>query len=229
MSVPSRDPAGGAWGTSPQRGGGLGAAPPHRSLPPSEDYGKTFADITGLLNNTFIRTEFGMAIGPENSGKVGGGRTPQQCPPSLVVFLELPVFPPTQVILTGDVSGGSRGGRIFRSSDFAKNFVQTDLPFHPLVQITYHPRNADCLLALSTEVELGAGWDPPGLGVLPVCPQGPAGLWPPVLGSIPVPGDVCDPMTAWGTQLGTGVWRGVVTPQRGGGHDLGQGFQGRVL
>ncbi|KAK2521800.1 Sort1 [Columba livia] len=90
----------------------------------SEDYGKTFADITGLLNNTFIRTEFGMAIGPENSGKV---------------------------ILTGDVSGGSRGGRIFRSSDFAKNFVQTDLPFHPLVQITYHPRSADCLLALSTE------------------------------------------------------------------------------
>ncbi|NWQ84476.1 SORT protein, partial [Columbina picui] len=103
----------------------------------SEDYGKTFMDITGLLNNTFIRTEFGMAIGPENSGKV---------------------------ILTGDVSGGSRGGRIFRSSDFAKNFVQTDLPFHPLVQITYHPRNADCLLALSTEVELGAGWEPPRAG-----------------------------------------------------------------
>ncbi|XP_074706389.1 sortilin [Strix aluco] len=90
----------------------------------SEDYGKTFKDITGLINNTFIRTEFGMAIGPENSGKV---------------------------ILTGDVSGGSRGGRIFRSSDFAKNFIQTDLPFHPLVQITYHPQNSDFLLALSTE------------------------------------------------------------------------------
>ncbi|NWZ53140.1 SORT protein, partial [Haliaeetus albicilla] len=90
----------------------------------SEDYGKTFKDITSLINNTFIRTEFGMAIGPENSGKV---------------------------ILTGDVSGGSRGGRIFRSSDFAKNFVQTDLPFHPLVQITYHPQNSNCLLALSTE------------------------------------------------------------------------------
>ncbi|NXE16939.1 SORT protein, partial [Lophotis ruficrista] len=98
----------------------------------SEDYGKTFKDITGLINNTFIRTEFGMAIGPENSGKV---------------------------ILTGDVSGGSRGGRIFRSSDFAKNFVQTDLPFHPLVQITYHPQNSDRLLAVSTENSLWVSKD----------------------------------------------------------------------
>ncbi|XP_069731849.1 sortilin isoform X1 [Phaenicophaeus curvirostris] len=104
----------------------------------SEDYGKTFKDITSLINNTFIRTEFGMAIGPENSGKV---------------------------ILTGDVSGGSRGGRIFRSSDFAKNFVQTDLPFHPLVQITYHPQNSDLLLALSTEnglwisKDFGENWE----------------------------------------------------------------------
>lgn len=39
----------------------------------SEDYGKTFKDITHLINNTFIRTEFGMAIGPDNSGKVSGG------------------------------------------------------------------------------------------------------------------------------------------------------------
>ncbi|XP_038604872.1 sortilin isoform X1 [Tachyglossus aculeatus] len=90
----------------------------------SEDYGKNFKDITNLINNTFIRTEFGMAIGPENSGKV---------------------------ILTGDVSGGSRGGRIFRSSDFAKNFVQTDLPFHPLIQMIYNPQNANYLLALSSE------------------------------------------------------------------------------
>ena len=40
------------------------------SLPVREDYGKNFKDITNLINNTFIRTEFGMAIGPENSGKV---------------------------------------------------------------------------------------------------------------------------------------------------------------
>ncbi|XP_017694926.1 PREDICTED: sortilin [Lepidothrix coronata] len=90
----------------------------------SEDYGKTFQDITGLINNTFIRTEFGMAIGPENSGKV---------------------------ILTGDVSGGGRGGRIFRSWDFARNFVPTELPFHPLAQISYSPQRAEHLLALSTE------------------------------------------------------------------------------
>lgn len=54
------------------------------------------------------------------------------------------------------MSGGSHGGRIFRSSDFAKNFVQTELPFHPLVQISYHPHNSDCLLALSTDVRTGA-------------------------------------------------------------------------
>nr|XP_060629214.1 sortilin isoform X1 [Anolis sagrei ordinatus] len=93
----------------------------------SEDYGKTFMDITDLINNTFIRTEFGMAIGPENSGKV---------------------------ILTGDRSGSEHTGRIFRSSDFAKNFVLTDLPFHPLTQIMYHPENSDLLLALSTEGSL---------------------------------------------------------------------------
>ncbi|XP_058394686.1 sortilin isoform X3 [Diceros bicornis minor] len=90
----------------------------------SEDYGKNFKDITNLINNTFIRTEFGMAIGPENSGKV---------------------------ILTAEVAGGSHGGRIFRSSDFAKNFVQTNLPFHPLTQMMYSPQNSDHLLALSTD------------------------------------------------------------------------------
>ncbi|ELK05863.1 Sortilin [Pteropus alecto] len=94
------------------------------TFPSSEDYGKNFKDITNLINNTFIRTEFGMAIGPENSGKV---------------------------ILTAEVSGGSHGGRIFRSSDFAKNFVQTNLPFHPLTQMMYSPQNSDYLLALSTE------------------------------------------------------------------------------
>ncbi|XP_051627590.1 sortilin isoform X1 [Manacus candei] len=98
----------------------------------SEDYGKTFQDITGLINNTFIRTEFGMAIGPENSGKV---------------------------ILTGDVSGGGRGGRIFRSWDFARNFVPTELPFHPLAQISYSPQRAERLLALSTESGLWISTD----------------------------------------------------------------------
>uniref|UniRef100_A0A8C0H547 Sortilin 1 n=1 Tax=Chelonoidis abingdonii TaxID=106734 RepID=A0A8C0H547_CHEAB len=95
----------------------------------SEDYGKTFIDITKLINHTFIRTELGMAIGPENSGKV---------------------------ILTGDmpVPGGSHGGKIFRSSDYAKNFAQTDLPFQPQSQVIYHPQNSDNLLVLSTENSL---------------------------------------------------------------------------
>lgn len=36
----------------------------------SENYGKSFQDVTDLINNTFIQTEFGIAIGPEKSGKV---------------------------------------------------------------------------------------------------------------------------------------------------------------
>uniref|UniRef100_A0A8C4W6I1 Sortilin 1 n=1 Tax=Gopherus evgoodei TaxID=1825980 RepID=A0A8C4W6I1_9SAUR len=98
-------------------------------FPLSEDYGKTFIDITKLINHTFIRTELGMAIGPENSGKV---------------------------ILTGDMPmpGGSHGGKIFRSSDYAKNFAQTDLPFQPQNQVMYHPQNSDNLLVLSTENSL---------------------------------------------------------------------------
>ncbi|KAM4796950.1 sortilin [Rhinophrynus dorsalis] len=93
----------------------------------SNDYGKTFQDITTLINNTYIRSEFGMGIGPDNSGKV---------------------------ILVGDVSGGSRGGRIFRSSDFAQTFVPTDLPFHPLVTVSYNPEHDNYLLLLSVDFGL---------------------------------------------------------------------------
>ncbi|MBN3303118.1 SORT1 protein, partial [Amia calva] len=92
----------------------------------SENYGKSFQDVTTLINNTFIRTEFGIAIGPENSGKV---------------------------ILTGDVSG-SKGSRIIRSVDFGNTFTRTDLPFQPLMQISYNPRNASVLLVLSMKNEL---------------------------------------------------------------------------
>uniref|UniRef100_A0A674D6Q3 Sortilin 1b n=1 Tax=Salmo trutta TaxID=8032 RepID=A0A674D6Q3_SALTR len=92
----------------------------------SENYGKSFQDVTNLINNTFIRTEFGIAIGPENSGKV---------------------------ILTGDVSG-SLGSRIFISRDFGNSFEQQDLPFNPLMQITYNPRDANVLLVISNTNEL---------------------------------------------------------------------------
>uniref|UniRef100_A0A8K9X806 Sortilin 1b n=1 Tax=Oncorhynchus mykiss TaxID=8022 RepID=A0A8K9X806_ONCMY len=97
----------------------------------SENYGKSFQDVTNLINNTFIRTEFGIAIGPENSGKV---------------------------ILTGDVSG-SLGSRIFISRDFGNSFEQQDLPFNPLMQITYNPRDANVLLnELWLSEDFGENW-----------------------------------------------------------------------
>uniref|UniRef100_A0A8C4HQL7 Sortilin 1b n=1 Tax=Dicentrarchus labrax TaxID=13489 RepID=A0A8C4HQL7_DICLA len=102
----------------------------------SENYGKSFQDVTNLINNTFIRSEFGIAIGPENSGKV---------------------------ILTGEVSGG-HGSRIFVSDDFGKSFSHQDLPFIPLMQITYNPDNSNVLMVLSNSNELwlsedfGSNW-----------------------------------------------------------------------
>uniref|UniRef100_A0A671T879 Sortilin-like n=1 Tax=Sinocyclocheilus anshuiensis TaxID=1608454 RepID=A0A671T879_9TELE len=100
------------------------------------NYGKTFQDITDLINNTFIQTEFGMAIGPENSGKV---------------------------ILTGDLTEG-RVTKIFSSVDFGKSFVTSELPFHPLMQITYNPRDSNILMVYSISYDLwlsedfGASW-----------------------------------------------------------------------
>uniref|UniRef100_A0A8C2GWS3 Sortilin n=1 Tax=Cyprinus carpio TaxID=7962 RepID=A0A8C2GWS3_CYPCA len=91
----------------------------------SEDYGKTFQDITDLINNTFIQTEFGIAIGPENSGKV---------------------------ILTGDLTEG-RVTKIFRSDDFGRSFLTSELPFHPLMQIRYNPRDSNILVVYSINVK----------------------------------------------------------------------------
>ncbi|KAI5095047.1 sortilin 1b precursor, partial [Silurus meridionalis] len=92
----------------------------------SQDFGKTFTDITDLINNTFISTEFGIAIGPENSGKV---------------------------ILTGDVSGSSES-RIFLSNDFGRSFNSLDLPFNPRMQIMYNPENSNVLVAISVKNDL---------------------------------------------------------------------------
>uniref|UniRef100_A0A8B9JV44 Sortilin 1b n=1 Tax=Astyanax mexicanus TaxID=7994 RepID=A0A8B9JV44_ASTMX len=86
----------------------------------SEDYGKTFQDVTELISNTFISTDFGIAIGPESSGKV---------------------------ILTGDLSG-SGSARIFLSSDFGNSFTRSDLPFNPKMQIMYNPQNPNVLVAI---------------------------------------------------------------------------------
>uniref|UniRef100_A0A671TIS8 Sortilin 1b n=1 Tax=Sparus aurata TaxID=8175 RepID=A0A671TIS8_SPAAU len=92
----------------------------------SENYGKSFQDVTNLINNTFIGSEFGIAIGPENSGKV---------------------------ILTGDVSGG-HGSHIFVSDDFGRSFSHQELPFIPLMQIMYNPENSNVLLVLSNNILL---------------------------------------------------------------------------
>uniref|UniRef100_A0A7N6AMZ3 VPS10 domain-containing protein n=1 Tax=Anabas testudineus TaxID=64144 RepID=A0A7N6AMZ3_ANATE len=102
----------------------------------SEDYGKTFKDVTHLINNTFILTEFGIAISPDHSGKV---------------------------ILTGDVSEIG-GFQLFRSQDFGKTFVSTVLPFEPLIQMLYNPADCNALLTLSIKLDLwlsedfGATW-----------------------------------------------------------------------
>ncbi|XP_072340517.1 sortilin-like [Scyliorhinus torazame] len=95
----------------------------------SEDYGKTFSDISNLLNNFYIRKEFGINVGPEHSKKV---------------------------ILTADVSrhlsqSGKHGGVIIRSSDSGKTFHSILLPFHPGQPMRYHPTNSDYLLAYSSD------------------------------------------------------------------------------
>lgn len=97
----------------------------------SENYGKSFQDVTDLINSTFIRSEFGIAIGPENSGKV---------------------------ILTCDISG-SLGSRIFVSDDFGKSFTHQDLPFTPLMQISYNPEDANALMVISNTNELWLSQD----------------------------------------------------------------------
>lgn len=102
----------------------------------SEDYGKSFDDVTDLINNTFIRSEFGIAISPDNSGKV---------------------------ILTAEVSETFRA-RIFVSKDFGTSFSHYDLPFIPLIQILYNPEDTNVLAVLSTRnalwisQDLGANW-----------------------------------------------------------------------
>ncbi|XP_035007205.1 sortilin-like isoform X2 [Hippoglossus stenolepis] len=102
----------------------------------SEDYGKTFEDVTHLINHTFIQTEFGIAISPDHSGKV---------------------------ILTGVVSEIG-GFRLFRSQDFGLTFVPSDLPFEPLIQMLYNPGDCNALLTLSITLDLwlsedfGATW-----------------------------------------------------------------------
>ncbi|CAL1606061.1 unnamed protein product [Knipowitschia caucasica] len=103
----------------------------------SEDYGKSFEDVTELINSTFIRSEFGIAIDSGNLGKV---------------------------ILTAEVSETLQA-RIFVSSDFGKSFSHHNLPFIPLTQISYNPEDSNVLVsvcnknALWLSKDFGSSWN----------------------------------------------------------------------
>ncbi|KAG9345705.1 hypothetical protein JZ751_008849 [Albula glossodonta] len=90
-----------------------------------EDYGKTFHDISHVINNTFIRKEFGISTGPGNSQKV---------------------------ILSADVPAlESNGGIIFTSVDAGVSFEALQLPFHPRQAITFHFQNPNYLVTISID------------------------------------------------------------------------------
>ncbi|XP_056281267.1 sortilin isoform X1 [Pseudoliparis swirei] len=102
----------------------------------STDYAKSFHDISHQINNTFIREEFGVSVGPGSS-----------------------------VILTADIPVVyNRGGIIFISTDAGATFKFIQLPFHLAQPITYHFLNPDYLVALSIDgglwlsLDFGAKW-----------------------------------------------------------------------
>ncbi|XP_026217857.1 sortilin [Anabas testudineus] len=97
----------------------------------STDYGKSFHDISHRINNTFIREEFGVSVGPGSS-----------------------------VILTADVPVlDNSGGIIFTSTDAGATFKFIQLPFHLVQPITYHFLNPDYLVGLSIDGSLWLSLD----------------------------------------------------------------------
>ncbi|XP_023263962.1 sortilin-like isoform X1 [Seriola lalandi dorsalis] len=102
----------------------------------STDYGKSFHDISHRINNTFMREEFGVSVGPGSS-----------------------------VILTADTPVlDNPGGVVFTSTDAGATFKFIQLPFHLAQPITYHFLNPDYLVALSIDgglwlsLDFGAKW-----------------------------------------------------------------------
>ncbi|KAL2103009.1 hypothetical protein ACEWY4_002177 [Coilia grayii] len=99
----------------------------------SEDYGKTFHDISHAINHTFIRKDFGVSAGPGNS---------------------------KQVILTANVPiTKTEGGVIFTSEDTGITFQSVTLPFHPAQPITFNFQNPNYLVAISTDGDLWLSLD----------------------------------------------------------------------
>ncbi|XP_058273116.1 sortilin isoform X2 [Hemibagrus wyckioides] len=94
----------------------------------SEDYGKSFHDISYTIDNLFVRKDFGISVGPVNSQK-------------LILTAELPV---TNI----------PGGVIFTSTDSGKTFKSIQLPFHPAQPISFHHQNSDYLLVICTRGSL---------------------------------------------------------------------------
>ncbi|XP_062861217.1 sortilin [Trichomycterus rosablanca] len=91
----------------------------------SNDYGKSFHDISHAINSSFIRKDFGICVGPGNSQQV-------------ILTAELPITK-------------GLGGLIFTSVDSGVTFRSVQLPFHPYQPISFHLHNPDCLLVISTD------------------------------------------------------------------------------
>uniref|UniRef100_A0A8C1K4B6 Si:dkey-159a18.1 n=1 Tax=Cyprinus carpio TaxID=7962 RepID=A0A8C1K4B6_CYPCA len=89
----------------------------------SEDYGKSFHDVSHAINNTFIKRDFGISAGPGN---------------------------PQQVILTANLPfTESPGGVIFTSMDAGVTFRSVQLPFHPAQAIQFHYQDPKYLVVIS--------------------------------------------------------------------------------
>ncbi|XP_058630300.1 sortilin isoform X2 [Onychostoma macrolepis] len=91
----------------------------------SEDYGKSFHDVSHAINNTFIKKDFGISAGPGN---------------------------PQQVILTANLPfTETPGGVIFTSMDAAVTFRSVQLPFHPAQAIQFHYQDSKYLVVISID------------------------------------------------------------------------------
>ncbi|XP_050963018.1 sortilin [Labeo rohita] len=99
----------------------------------SDDYGKSFHDVSHAINNTFINKDFGISAGPGN---------------------------PQQVILTANVPfTESRGGVIFTSMDAGVTFRSLQLPFHPAQAIQFHYQDPKYLAVISIDDSLWLSQD----------------------------------------------------------------------
>ncbi|XP_051544146.1 sortilin isoform X2 [Myxocyprinus asiaticus] len=99
----------------------------------SQDYGKSFHDISQAINNTFIKKDFGISAGPGN---------------------------PQQVILTANLPfTETTGGLIFTSMDAGVTFRSVQLPFHPAQAIQFHYQDPKYLVVIGIDDELWLSQD----------------------------------------------------------------------